>query len=256
MTNWVGFVPPGKDLMQIKEAMEQKCSAFQKQLRDPYWTKALKSVSGNRKMGGGESLITVGRWEGREMLQLSLEERATCPVSCPLNKDGGCYGDRMHTAHRIDHRNPGLLMSRIGMDLANAVVGGVPVVRLHVLGDFFSLQYAQFWHVEVKMGRCSIFGFTAHAEKSLIGNYLRDVNRITPEFRMRFSHDTGPWGALVAGVSPGWDTVETIRCPHELYGLHCKDCGICWEVPTPVLFTYHGRETYQKEAQQIAKGLR
>lgn len=241
--------------MKIAEALEKGCTAYTKQVRSPY-SCGMTRVTANKKMGGGDNFITVGEWKDREMFQVSLEERATCPDSCPFKHQGGCYGDNMPFATRLSHDEPEMLLTRLELDLfryRNAC--RPPVVRLHVLGDFFSVGYAKFWVEAARSNKCAVFGFTAHQPDSEIGRVL-NAGRWVDGFRMRFSHYLGPCGALVAGVTPAWDTVESVRCPHEIYGIHCKDCGLCWETETPILFTYHGQKTYQKAAQVIAAELK
>src|SRR5690606_16737895 len=97
-------------------------------------------VSGvnNRKIG---KTIQKGPWRGLPIFMLTLPERMTCPETCHML--AACYGNAMPRAKRI---LPGPeLEKRIRKDiarLAERYPNGF-VIRLHILGDFYSEEYAQ-----------------------------------------------------------------------------------------------------------------
>lgn len=99
-----------------------------------------KSGKNNRKIG---SHVTKGPWAGIPIYTLTLEERATCPTVCEHWRD--CYGNHMQWPTRwkagpeLETVIPGQLQA-----LAHKHPGGF-VVRLHVLGDFYSTEYVGLW---------------------------------------------------------------------------------------------------------------
>lgn len=84
--------------------------------------------------------ITKGPWRGLPIYCLTLEERATCPASC--HEWDSCYGNAMHLARRHRHgpELERLLSAELG-HLAERHPDGF-AVRLHILGDFYSVRYA------------------------------------------------------------------------------------------------------------------
>ena len=102
--------------------------------------RGLKSGLQRRKIGRG---VTKGKQRGWRIYPRTLEERASCPRSCLEWQS--CFGNHMHAAERIEH-GPALL-EPLGLelcDLARQHPAGF-MVRLHVLGDFWSTDYVQFW---------------------------------------------------------------------------------------------------------------
>ena len=103
----------------------------------------LKSVADNSKIGKGLAVILKGKWRGMPMFSLTLQERATCPPTC--DRWSTCYGNGMMFAHRFEH-GPALEGKiRTELQVLAAMYPHGFVVRLHVLGDFYSLNYAILW---------------------------------------------------------------------------------------------------------------
>ena len=101
--------------------------------------------SRNSKLG---RKVNKGRWRGMPIYTVTLPERRTCPAYC--EQWGICYGNHMPFAHRIDPLpDPELFIQRIQEEVAvlsykHRRTGFV--VRLHVLGDFFSVEYVEAWY--------------------------------------------------------------------------------------------------------------
>lgn len=132
---------------------------------DPMSEKTVLKASSNAKLG---KKVTKGAWKGAEILTLTLTERETCPVTCPHWLD--CYGNNMHLAKRISTVG---LMDAIERDLNNLNPNKHYVIRLHVLGDFYSVEYVEFWNRMLdKFSNIKIFGYTAHA---INNDHLRKV---------------------------------------------------------------------------------
>lgn len=93
-------------------------------------TSVLKPGSNQWKLGGE---MLKGDWRGFPVYALTLEERATCPKTCQHWRS--CYGNRMHRAHRLEWE-----VARRADDHPLGFA-----VRLHVLGDFYSVEYVELW---------------------------------------------------------------------------------------------------------------
>lgn len=186
-----------------------------------------------RKIG---NMVTKGRWAGMPIFTLTLEERATCPRSC--REWATCYGNRMHMARR--HRDDGELMPLLWCEL-EALQAKHPdgfVVRLHILGDFYSLEYARFWELMLdKHPALRIFGFTAHPVNSAIGKQLAAMNTEGDRCWIRFSGAYGAMGSVV--IADERASVGTI-CPAQSGKTDCcGTCGLCWTMQKPIEFVRH-----------------
>lgn len=189
----------------------------------------LKSGEHSRKIG---SRVVKGTWSGMPIFTLTLEERATCPRSCQHWRD--CYGNHMHFAARARH---GLEMEKmLGVELAFLAAEHTQgfVVRLHVLGDFYSVPYVKKWYRwMLKYPNLHVFGYTAHPTRSPIGNLMVRIHNVFPKrWWVRFSHgDTETW--LSTGDSG-------IICPVQTGGTDCcGTCGLCWTAKKPIRFLEH-----------------
>lgn len=188
-----------------------------------------------RKIG---NVVSKGRWSGMPIFTLTLEERATCPRSC--REWATCYGNRMHMARR--HRDDGELMPLLWTEL-EALAAKHPrgfVVRLHILGDFYSVEYARFWDKMLRtFPALRIFGFTAHAPGSEIGRRIVRMNAAGDRCWIRFSADLGAMGSIVVATA---DAATGTVCPAQTdpKGLKCcADCGLCWTMQKPIYFARH-----------------
>jgi hypothetical protein len=162
---------------------------------------------------------------------LTLEERKTCSSDCPNILR--CYGNNMHLAKRIDHSHPDFLR-KLDAELYHlqAQYPGGFVVRLHILGDFFSPEYVLWWRMALGRYRAlRIFGYSAWDKASPIGIALAAVRHIAPDrFRLRFSNqgeaNVIPFPIKARGKSP-WGLV----CPAQTHeGVTCASCTLCWEL--------------------------
>lgn len=199
--------------------------------RSPTDTTLLKSVAGNKKMGKGDNVISKGHWAGMPMFQLSLEERATCPLTC--KQWAKCFANNMAFAHRIDHTHPGFLEILAGEIhvLAIKFRHGF-VIRPHVIGDYFSPEYAAFWIEQTALyPNLHIFGFTHWERDSVIGRMIMEWNK-NDRVWVRFSDQGGEMSANVEG--------EGFDCPEQTGKTEsCLTCGACWGTVKPVRFKQH-----------------
>ena len=189
----------------------------------------IKPVADNGKLGKGGSTISKGRWRGMPMYGLTLEERATCSTSC--QQWANCFGNNMGFAHRADHTDPQFLptLQREVAALHHMHPFGF-VIRLHVLGDFYSPEYVDFWHgLTEKYRTLRIFGYT-HWHEGEIADKIAKWNG--DRVWVRFSDKGGPMSANVEG--------EGIQCPEQTgQTKSCLTCGLCWATTAPIAFKEH-----------------
>lgn len=195
----------------------------------------LKSGHNSRKIG---ERMSKGRWAGQPIFTLTLEERATCPRSCL--EWATCYGNNMPFAQRI--YDDGTLTKRLWAELA-ALAAANPkgfVVRLHVLGDFFSIAYVEFWRQAlVDFPQLNIFGFTARPPDDPIGAMLLLVRvEFRDRFMMRWSGKH--YETDCAEVVDKGETGIGIPCPAESDPERCcASCGLCMQTDRTITFTRH-----------------
>lgn len=189
----------------------------------------LKKASGNSKLGKGSNIITKSKWAGMPMYTLTLEERATCPDTC--QQWVRCFGNNMPFAHRIGG-DPTLLMMRLtdNLEYLQSINPDGFVVRLHILGDFFSTDYVQFWIDALKFyPALRIFGYTHRLGEiqALIRAGLQNDRA-----SVRTSDTGGRMSANVLG--------EGIVCPEQLKKTDsCLTCGLCWQTERAISFLVH-----------------
>ena len=184
----------------------------------------LLKVSNNKKLG--KAKIVKGRHKDKYIYSLSLEERKTCPKSCFHWKT--CYGNNMPFAHRFTANNN--LMKKLDNELnllSKKHKEGL-LVRLHVVGDFFSVKYVKFWKkMLVKYSNVSVFGYTARTPFSPIGKEIVNLrNKIWDRFSVRFSNSVME---LSANSEDLLGSKQGIICPEQLDKTkNCANCGLCW----------------------------
>jgi hypothetical protein len=201
----------------------------------PRLQRLLKSGHNSRKIG---KVVTKGKWAGFPIFTLTLEERATCPRSCQAWQD--CYGNNMPYAQRIAHgpEFERALWDELA-DKQRLHPGGF-VVRLHVLGDFYSVDYAELWAEALEAyPALRVFGYTAHPPLSPIGEVITQLIGMHPgRFAMRFSGlDAATDGSVI--VASAADT-EHLVCPAQTGKTDCcATCALCWQTDRTIAFLKH-----------------
>lgn len=197
--------------------------------------RVLVSGQNSRKLG---RKVVKGPWAGMPLFSLTLEERATCPATCFHWRT--CYGNSMHLARR--HRHGPMLEATLESELS-VLQEKHPrgfVVRLHVLGDFYSAEYARAWgYFLAAFPALRVFGYTAWPPGSPIGDvvaYLRQTS--WDRFAVRYSGEY--WGSIGAVTLTGgavtlWEVPErprtgnVVTCPAQTGATDCcGTCGLCW----------------------------
>ncbi|MFD1189728.1 GP88 family protein [Phenylobacterium conjunctum] len=205
-------------------------------------------VSGHNNPKLGKQVMRGDR-AGWPIFHLALEERATCPRSCAMW--GACYGNAMHMARR--HRADDDLMPRLRREigvLAAKHRQGV-LIRLHTLGDFFSVEYVAFW-AEILRDHPNVacFGYTARRVDDEDRNSARIARALKvltdgawSRFAIRTSHvEAGPERSVVVDDAPLREDV--VLCPTQTEATQaCATCGICWAAGSrskTIAFLRHG----------------
>ena len=195
--------------------------------------RVLQSVANNSKLGNGVPVVAKGKWRGMAAFTLTLEERKTCPTSCQMWAD--CYGNNVRFATRVSSDDMPALQAKIEQELKSLLrTYGRVLIRLHVLGDFASEEYAKFWaNLVLEHRGLHIFGFTQWPRDSEVGRAVQAINDADPErVWIRFSNAGGPMSANVEG--------EGIPCPEQIgKTASCMTCGLCWSTTHPISFKRH-----------------
>jgi hypothetical protein len=198
----------------------------------------LQPASTNRKLGAGKKTILRGRWRGLPLYQLALEERATCPRTC--QQWANCYGNNMYLANRVDHRRWQELKTELNDEISQLAVkhSGGFVVRLHVLGDFFSVRYVKLWKDALaNVPALRLFGYSHRwpGQGDGIGEALAGMND-PDRCWIRFSDRGGPMSANLAKARGAHD----LQCPQEVGKTEsCLTCGLCWQTDRAIGFLEH-----------------
>lgn len=200
---------------------------------------ALKSGYNSAKIG---RMVRKGRWKGFPIYTLTLEERATCPKTCRHWRS--CFGNGMPQAHRFRHGND--LELRLAEEvpaLGRKHRGGF-AVRLHVLGDFYSVEYVKLWAELLRqVPQLHVFGFSARKDcdsdpvaKALVELVIAEWDR----FAIRFSNAWIDECSTVSVEHPGQTPSWAITCPQQLGKTKtCGTCTLCWEQKKPIAFVQH-----------------
>lgn len=197
--------------------------------------RVLISGVNNRKIG---SHIAKGRLTGAPIFTLTLEERATCPKSC--QQWSVCYGNNMNWPKRLVHGPE--LEKRLEQELSdlNERHPDGFMIRLHVLGDFYSIRYVRLWKRWLTwFPALHVYGYTAWSIKSKIGRAIADLrNEQWDRFAIRTSGGRGRKSTVVLYDSKPVEGV--IRCPVETdQTACCGSCGLCWNSEKRIGFILH-----------------
>jgi hypothetical protein len=197
----------------------------------------LKSGEHQKKIGGK---VLKGKWAGFPVYCLTLEERVTCPVSCRHIRS--CYGNQMNWAHRHDHRAPEFewKLAREVVELGRRHPNGF-VVRLHILGDFFSVRYVHLWEALLdQVPALHVYGYTARWGDEIASALMSiSVNRWA-RFAIRFSNAPMPARATVTIEHPMQRPANAFICPVQLGRTEsCATCAACWSTKKNVAFVQH-----------------
>lgn len=204
----------------------------------------LISGMNQRKIG---HKIVKGPWAGLPVYTLSLEERATCPRTC--KQWAGCYGNTMPYAARWDHGptfERALFADLFWLAGRHRAHGFA--VRVHVLGDFYSLEYVAVWREALEaIPGLRIWGYTAREKGTSIGDAVAALNSDFPD-RCVIRRS----GIETVVVKTEREAVNAIICPVETGAAkNCGSCGLCWAPGArskTIAFLFHGMGGGRKAA--------
>src|SRR5260221_3810409 len=210
-------------------------------VRAPTGPMALKPGKFNAKLG---DRIEKGKWKGFQIFSLTLEERATCPKSCHHWRS--CFGNSMRQADRIEHGPE--LEAQLEAEIKALLLEyrrGI-AIRLHVLGDFYSVPYVLFWERMLKnYSNLRCFGFTARWDRrhDPIAHELRRlVFHNWERFAIRFSNAPLDYKSTISIEHPCQleNHPDAIVCPEQTGKTEtCGTCALCWQTTRPIAFIQH-----------------
>lgn len=231
----------GMKLREGHAALLENRSIHNRMLRSPKLNKTpiLKPASNNSKLSKKKNVILKGKWKGMPMFSLTLQERATCPDSCIRYQE--CYGNNCCFAHRFEHGQD--LEDRLEIEVAK-LAKKYPegfVVRLHILGDFYSVKYVKLWaKLLMTYSSLRIFGYTAR-EKVIWEAIFKVMSQFSDRFVIRLSRNGvyDPSNPLVRYAGNLGDC-EGIMCPVQSGKADsCLSCGFCFNSKLTVIFEEH-----------------
>jgi hypothetical protein len=202
---------------------------------------ALKSAANNGKIGGE---IRKSKWRGLPAYTLTLEERATCPTTCRHWRS--CYGNKMHRTERM----------QAGPDLEWRLVREVALldiehpdgfaVRLHTLGDFYSVEYVELWgRLLERHPGLHIWGYTAHCDikgDPIAAALASLIERHGDRFAIRFSNAPlpFPYPTTITIETERQKPADAILCPEQVGKTEsCSTCALCWQTKRRIAFLQH-----------------
>ena len=210
-------------------------------------TELLVKKSTNDKLG---KKVKKGYYKGFPIYTLTLEERATCPRSCFHWQN--CFGNNMRYAYRYE-AGPALeAMLEIELAELQRLHPKGFLVRLHILGDFYSVSYVAKWASWLgKFPALKIYGYTANQPNAIdklereIGQAILSLREnANGRFAIRFS---GNFDDNFSANSfddirskEAIERKEAILCPEQTGQVNsCADCALCWAADKPIIFETH-----------------
>lgn len=198
--------------------------------------RVLVSGHNSRKVG---KVVTKGKWAGYPIFTLTLPERETCPSSCAHWRD--CYGNNSQWSMRIIPDADFEEVLWLELEGLNEVHPGGFVVRVHMLGDFYSVDYVRLWERALDaFPALHVFGYTARCPGTdPIGRALHPmiVTR-WDRFAVRYSGIDEAEECAVT-IDKGASTPHVV-CPAQRGKTECcATCGFCWQSRRTVAFERH-----------------
>jgi hypothetical protein len=118
-------------------------------------------------------------------------------------------------------------------------------VRLHILGDFYSVAYVELWRkLLARHPSLNVYGYSARwdvkhdAIAAALGSLAADVG--WRRFAMRFSDAPSVSRATVSIEHPLQAPRDAIVCPEQIGKTEsCSTCGLCWGTERRIAFIQH-----------------
>ena len=223
-------------------------------------TEKVIKKSTNIKLG---KKVTRGKLKGFPIYTVTLQERATCPISCKHYST--CYGNNMMFAIRYNADDELIATMESELHDLQAKYPNGFLVRLHVLGDFYSVSYVAQWAKWLGMfPALHVYGYTANqpdaidSKERAIGEALLSLRLACGiRFAVRFSGSYSDEFAALSQDDERSDALladkKAFLCPtqisketgklakkdEETLAPDCGACGLCWQASKPVVFLTH-----------------
>ena len=203
-----------------------------------YKHRVLKA-STNIKLG---KKVTKGKLKGMKMYTLTLIERETCTDECEHYTD--CFGNNMHVAHRFEVNDA--FMLRLESDIHATAVANPDgfLVRLHILGDFQSVEYTLFWErMMIHYPNLHVYGYSRNhidSKYSHVRDIAKELIRLRSKYQerwaVRFSNKLDQeYSANSRDI-----TDKGITCLAQVKtDVSCSDCTLCWSSKKAIGFITH-----------------
>jgi hypothetical protein len=206
----------------------------------------LKSVASNDKVGKGLGVIMKGAWRGFPLFSVTLQERASCPPDCLRWAE--CYGNGMAYAHRFEHGPEFEAQLLREVEAAAALYPYGFAVRLHILGDFYSVEYVQLWRDMLKrFPNLHVYGYSARWQCPIADAIQATRLQYKARFWVRFSRNEEYDDEHIFAAQDG-TVAKAIKCPEQTGKCQsCLDCGLCWAINTTIIFQDHDKLNKQRK---------
>ena len=141
--------------------------------------------STNAKLG---KKILKGIWKNHRMYTVTLEARATCTDECEHYLD--CYDNNMPFAHRFKANQALVDKMAIELDKLDKKHPLGYVVRLHILGDFYSVAYVKWWKKQLQTRpNLKIYGYSRNhvtSKYAKVRSIAKEIVKVRLQFADRF----------------------------------------------------------------------
>jgi len=180
-------------------------------------------------------LISRGNLKLGSLPSFSLPVVTTCPGMTPFC-EAYCYGFRGNfTMSNVKEANDRRLDATFRSDFVDIIIKEIrqtraPAFRLHVIGDFYSVEYIEKWGDIVKaLPAVIFFGSTRSWRCTFLSEALRmfrDMENVFMKASIDLTDTSSP-------PSSGWNvwSIEgkEMLCPHDEGKVaNCLECKRCW----------------------------
>ncbi len=205
-------------------------------------TEKVIKKSTNVKLG---KTVKTGIFKGMPIFTLTLEERATCSSTCAHWKT--CYGNNMPFATRYSAGEELETTIETELEILNRKHKNGFLVRLHILGDFYSVDYVKKWASWLnRFPNLFVYGYSERKPNTPIG---KSLNILRKSYGRRFMVRTSGDFKSRTMTALSFDDPRAIKqiatkkafiCPVQQDKTdNCGTCGLCWTAQKNVVFMTH-----------------
>jgi hypothetical protein len=117
-------------------------------------------------------------------------------------------------------------------------------VRLHNLGDFYSVEYTELWRVLLERhSALHVWGYTARwqvKDDPIAAALVSLAEREWDRFAIRLSNAPFQSCATISVEHPYQVPDDTILCPEQVGKTEsCSTCALCWQSKRRIAFLQH-----------------